>query len=453
MIRKAMFILAHNIGHKEFYPMYKKIMKDQWKPYEELKIEQERQLQHIINYSYEYVPFYRRLFDSLKLKPTDIKVIEDLEKLPILTKNDINNHWNDFKPTNLKDINYYSWFTGGSTGTPLKFRITRFERFLDGATIYKGWSSAGYELGDRMVFLGASSVGIGNIETLSANLKIKIHEYTRHIKMLSSFDMDENEINKYIKIINSFKPLYIYGYASSINFLSKWIEEHNIEIYHPRGIFTTAEKLYPDMRLQIENGFGCKVYDTYGLSEGGVHAFECAEHCGLHIATERSIMEVVDGDGGQLDKGEGRILATSLYNYAMPFIRYDTGDIGILTKDICTCGRGYKLLRDIIGRSADILITPEGKNVHGWFFNPILKQYVKNIKEYQVVQKKIDKIIINIVPEDGFDDTQLDMVREMVRKKSKEWIVEFKIVDTIDRTKAGKYKFIINELNKNFDFK
>jgi phenylacetate-CoA ligase len=449
MIKKAIFILAHSIGHKDFYPVYQKLMKDQWKHYEELKREQERQLKVIINYSYDYVPFYNRLFDSLNLKPEDINKIEDLEKLPILTKSDIKSHWEDFKPSILNKIKYYNFSTGGSTGTPFKYRITKFERFLDSASRYKGWSFGGYELGDRVVFLGGSSIGIGNITTLPANLNKQIHEYVRNIKMLSSFDMGEDEINKYIKIINSFKPYYLYGYASSIYLLSKWIEENNVAIYQPKGVLTTAEKLYPHMRTQIEKAFSCKVYDTYGLGDGGVHASECAEHCGLHIATERSIMEVVDKDGNQLEYGEGRILATSLYNYAMPFIRYDTGDLGTISNDICACGRGYKLLRDVIGRSADFLITPEGKNVHGWFFNPILWEYTKNIKEYQIVQEKLEKIVIKIVPEGNFDITQFDMIREAIRKKSTGWIVEFKLVDSIDRTRAGKYKFIINELNKN----
>lgn len=424
-------------------------MKDQWKSYEELKIEQERQLQHIINYSYKYVPFYRSLFDSLDLKPTDIKGIEDLEKLPILTKNEINSHWDDFKPTILNDISYYNRSTGGSTGTPLKYRITKFERFLDGASIYKGWGFGGYELGDRMVLLGGSSIGIRNIDNLSANLEKKFHEYTRNIKMLSSFDMDDKAMEKYITIINSFKPYYIYGYVSSIYFLSKWIEKNNIHICQIKGIFTMAEKLQPHMRSQIEKIFGCDVYDNYGLNDGGVHAFECSEHRGLHIATERSIMEIVNENGDQLKNGDGRIIATSLYNYSMPFIRYETGDLGTITEDVCPCGRGYKLLKEVVGRTVDILITPEGKNIHGQFFLHIFWKYSKGIKEYQVVQNKLDNIIIKIVPEDGFDNTQLDLIRETIRKKSRGWIVEFKFVDLIERTKAGKYKFVINELNKN----
>lgn len=423
-------------------------MEDQWKSYEELKKEQERQLWNMLNFCYEYVPYYHNLFKNLNVTPNDIKTVEDLEKIPILTKETIKKNWEEFKPTNLNKISYYNRSTGGSTGTPFKYRITKYERFLDGATIYKGWGYAGYKLGDKMVFLGGTSIGVGTMQTPFKKLEKKIHETVRNIKMLSSFDMSEEDMRQYVKIINSFRPMYLYGYASALHFFSKWIEERDISIHQPNGIFTTAEKLFPHMRTGMIDVFGCDVYDTYGLNDGGVHAFECSEHSGLHITTERSIMEVVDGNGGQLESGEGRILATSLYNYAMPFIRYDTGDLGHIIDDVCSCGRESKLLKEVVGRSVDFLITPEGKNVHGWFFLYIFWEYCKGIKEYQVVQEKLDTIVIKIVPEDDFDEKQLDKIRGIIRKRSDGWDVEFKFVDVVEKTEAGKHKFIINNIKE-----
>ncbi len=447
MIRKLTFILAHDIGNVNFYYTYKKLMNDQWRSYDELKKEQERQLGNMLNFCYNYVPYYHTLFKKLNISPDEIKILKDLEKMPVLTTETIKKNWKEFKPTNLNKIGYYNRSTGGSTGTPFKYRITKYERFLDGATIYKGWSYAGYELGDRMVFLGGSSVGVGNIQTVFGRLEKEIHETVRNIKLLSSFDMGEKEMQQYAKIINSFRPIYIYGYPSALYFFSKWIDEQDINIHISQGIFTTAEKLFPYMRAKIEDVFGCDVYDTYGLNDGGVHAFECSEHNGLHIATERSIMEVVDENNGQLESGRGRILATSLYNYAMPFIRYDTGDLGYIVDSVCGCGRGHKLLKEIIGRQQEMLETPEGKYIHGEFFTHIFWE-INGVKEFQTVQEKIDKIIIKIIPEEYFDEDQLDIIRKIIRKKSEGWNVEFKFVDKIERTGAGKYKFVINEIRR-----
>jgi len=157
-------------------------------------------------------------------------------------------------------------------------------------------------------------------------------------------------------------------------------------------------------------------------------------------------MEVVDNDSAQMENGIGRILATSLHNYAMPFIRYDTGDLGHITDDICSCGRNHKLLKEIIGRSVDVLVTPEGKNVHGWFFLYIFWEYFVGIKEYQVIQEKTDEIVIRMVVDKDFDEAQLDEIKAIIETKSKKWNVKFDFVDKIDKTSAGKYKFIINNV-------
>lgn len=443
MFRKGLFILAHQCGDTSFYPVYKKLVRNQWKSYDDLKRDQEKQLRYLIEFSYENVPYYHNLFERLGLLPMDIRTIEDLENLPILTKDIIKKHWEELKPRNLSSMKYYNRATGGSTGTPMQYRLSKRDRFLSGALLYRGWGYGGFELGDKMAFLGGSSLGIG----IKFDLTKKVHEIARNIRKLSSFDMGESEMGEYTQILNSFRPRFIMGYASSIYFYTRWLEESHISIPPPEGVFSTAEKLFPHMRKTIGDLFGCDVYDNYGLNDGGVSAFDCPEHAGLHIDTERSIMEVVDSKGHQIDCGEGQILATSLHNFAMPFIRYTTGDDGHIIDDVCGCGREYPLLKEIIGRTTDVLFTPEGKNIHGWFFLYIFWDYGKGIKEYQVIQETIEKIVVKIVPEVDFDEKQLDRIRVVIAKRSPGWEIEFKFVDAIERTGAGKYKFIINEVS------
>ena len=313
--------------------------------------------------------------------------------------------------------------------------------FYRGGILYRGWGYAGYELGDKMVFLAGSSLGVGT----TSKLVTKFHETVRNVKKLSSFDMNHENLNKYAEIINSFEPKILTGYASSIYFFANFLDENNISVTSPQGIITTAEKLYPNMKTKIETVFGCDVYDSYGLNDGGVTAFECSEHGYLHIDTERSIMEVVDENNFQIDDGKGSILATSLHNYAMPFIRYDTGDIGHIVDDVCSCGRNPKLLKEIIGRQQDILQTPDGNFIHGEFFTHIFWE-TDGIKEFQIIQNSLDNIIIRLIPENNFDEKQLEYITKIISKRSNGWNIEFKFVDNIDRSKSGKYKFVINEL-------
>lgn len=442
MMSRILFILAHQINEINFYPTYAKVVKNQWKSYDELKEEQEKHLRVMIDFAYNNTAYYHKLFDDLNLNPDDIKKIDDLEKLPILTKETIKKNWETFKPINLNKIKYYENATGGSTGTPFKYRLCKLDRFLGGALLYRGWGYAGFELGDKMAFLAGSSLDIST----KSDLEKRVHEIVRNIKKFSSYDMGKKEMQDYANIIKAFKPKFIRGYASSIYFFAEWIKENNIDIYHPDAVFTTAEKLQLNMREKIRNIFNCDVYDAYGLNDGGVSAYECPEHSGLHIDTERSIMEVADKDGNQVEQGEGKILATSLFNYAMPFIRYDTGDLGHIINDVCECGRGHKLLKEIIGRQREVLQTPEGKYIHGGFFTRIFWE-IDGIKEFQVIQEKLNKIVIKIVPEDDFDERQLEKIREIIRRRTAGWILEFKLVDTIELTRAGKYNFIINEVS------
>lgn len=444
MLNKYLFITSHNLFYSNFYKDYKFLKKNPSKKYDELLNEQNKSLRGMIKYSYTYVPFYNKLFKKLKLEPTDIKEVSDLEKLPVLNKEIIHDNWNDFIPLDLKKYKYYINSTGGTTGVPLKYRLSKNDRFYGGAMLYRGWGYGGYELGDKMVFLAGQSLDVGTQSTLSK----KTHEICRNLKKLSSFDMGSEDMLNYVNIINAFKPKYVRGYPSSLFFLSNWIKNNDIKIAQLRGIFTTSEKLFPNMREIIEETFGCEVYDNYGLNDGGVSAYECSSHMGLHIDMERSVMEIVDDNNSQIMSGEGRILSTSLLNYSMPFIRYESGDIGHLITDTCTCGNNFKLLKEIKGRTVDLLITPEGKTVHGWFFLYIFWKYCQGIVEYQVVQDKIDSIVIKLVINDGFDPKQLDLITDIIRSKSNGWNVEFRYVDKIEKTKSGKHKFIINNLNR-----
>lgn len=441
-IHRQLFIAAHSLGQSDFYPVYQRLMKNQWKTLADLRSGQGKELRHMIQYCNENVPFYHTLFKNLGIRPDAIKTVDDLQQLPVLTKETIKENWDALKPVNLRRIRHHEQATGGSTGTPMKYRLSSNDRFLGGALLYRGWSYAGYNLSDRMVFLAGSSLDIGT----KSGLVKKAHEYTRNIRKLSSFEMSEQQMRAYVTLITNWKPLFIRGYPSSISSFCEWLEEERIILPSPKAIFTTSEKNYPVMREKISSYFNAPVFDGYGLNDGGVSAYECAEHNGLHIDTERSVMELVGKMGDVIESGEGTILATSLHNFAMPFLRYDTGDIATLANEPCTCGRAYPLLSEIVGRSVDVLITPEGTKVHGWFFLYIFWEHGNGIKEYQVVQERTDLIIIKLVTENNFDEKQLETIRQIIRQKSEGWVIEFKFVKNIERTGSGKFKFILNNL-------
>jgi phenylacetate-coenzyme A ligase PaaK-like adenylate-forming protein len=441
MWNKLLFVAAHELGNYHFYPFYKQLVRNQWRPYTELKAEQEKALRHMVRFAYENVPYYHTAFRERNVQPDDIRVIEDLKKLPIITKQIIREHWEEFKPHNLDRMKYTENATGGTSGTPFTYRLGGYDRFISAALTYRGWGYAGYQLGDRMILLAGTSLGVGK----KSRAATRFEETLRNIKKRSSFDMSDAALQTYADNVNSFKPKFVRGYPSALHVFAQWIEENGVDIHAPKAAFTTSEKLFPRMRRTMERVFGCDVYDGYGLNDGGLSSYECGEHCGMHVDTERGVMEVIDENGRQIDDGEGRILATALYNYTMPFIRYETEDIGALTADNCPCGRGYRLLSELVGKSVDVLITPEGTHVHGWFFATLL-EHAKGVREYQVVQDTIDTVTIRIVCDEGFDSHEMDVIRKHVIAISAGWNVQFTLVDRIDRTQAGKHKYIVNRV-------
>jgi len=251
--------------------------------------------------------------------------------------------------------------------------------------------------------------------------------------------MDEKSLNKYREIINEFKPKFIRGLPASVFMFAQWLEEKHLSIHSPLALFTTAEKLFPFMRQKIEEVFKCPVYDGYGLNDGGVSTYELSDHSGMRIDTERAVLEIVDEKGKQITNGTGRIIATSLYNEAFPFVRYDTGDIGTVK----IRPDGTHILTEIIGRQDQMLQTPEGKFVHGTFFDILLRD-LDDVKQFQVIQTDLNNLTIKIVPEENFDKSQFSGITKLIREYSPDWRVHFNLVNEIKCTEAGKYRYVIN---------
>ena len=440
MINKRIFIATHQVFDKRFLSIYQDLMENRRIDYQTLEQEQVHMLRDMFQFCSDKVPYYQSLLSSLNFNPKDIHNVKDLEFLPLLTKSTIKEHISEFIPKNLNHLPHIQGSTSGSTGAPLHYRISKYDRLIGGCLLYRGWSNAGFELGDKLVTLAYYSLGVDN----KSWILTKFHEFTSNMRNLSSFDMGDSQMDAYRKIINTFKPKYIRCYPSSMSHFAKWLTFNNLPTHKPVAVLSTAEKLFPEMRSLIEDVFHCPVFDGYGLYDGGISAYELPDHSGMRIDTERSILEVVNDQGNQIMEGTGRIIATSLLNKSFPFIRYDTGDIG--TVRIST--KGERILTQIEGRQQEMLLTPEGKYIHGQFIASLLHKKIRQIQSFQVIQEDLYHINIHIVPESGFLQDQLKVITKFIHNKSPQWKINYDLVDQIPLTSAGKHRFVINRLNE-----
>jgi phenylacetate-CoA ligase len=443
MLHKSIFKTSYLLKRPCVIRYYNDFQKTQWQSYEWLKNQQEKQLKKIINFCYENIPYYTKLFNQINIKPSDITTIRDLEKMPILTKQTIKQNWQDFIPENINKLKYLSGSTGGSTGAPLKYRMSKEDYERGVSLLYRGWGYGRYKLGDKVAVIAGSSL----IPTTKSEVKRKIQDFLLNCRHYSSFEMSEKKLFEYFGDISEWRPDFLRGYASSIYLFAKFTQENNLKLkFKPKAIFSTAEKLFDKQRDLIENTFNTKVFDNYGLNDGGAAAYECEKHCGMHIDTERSILEVVDNEGKQVINQQGKILTTSLYNYALPFIRYDTEDLGVITDEKCTCSRGNLLLKEISGRITDSL-----KINNIIIGSPVLTVLMGkfDINQYQIIQNSQTSIIIKIVKGKTYNGKEDE---EYIRKSFYNHVgkinIKFNYVESIPPTKGDKHKFIINNLKE-----
>jgi phenylacetate-CoA ligase len=424
---------------------YLKVLEEtQWWSSAQLQELQNEKLRALIKHAYENVPYYHRIFEERGLTDKDIQTIEDLQKLPILTKDDIRQSLSDLI---AKDSNKRKAFpnpTGGSTGEPLKYYIDMEVTSISWAGMFRGWKWAGYKLGDKRAAIAGSS-----LVTDRPTFKTRVRNVIERNLKLSALDMSEPIMSSYAGRLMEYKPVYIRGYPSVLYLFADYLSKQGITNIRPKAIFTTAEMLLPHYREVVERQFRCKVFDQYGCYDGGLQAMECYEHCGYHISVEKAIMEFIDEDKRPVPVGcSGEILATDLHNYSMPFIRYAVEDRGTLAEEQCSCGRGLPLMKSIEGRTTDIIVFSDGSTLPGPALVDLFQKF-QYIKQYQVIQNTVDQLLIKLVKRESYTDKDTEHFLSTIKAHISERAeIEVEFVDEIPTTKAGKYRFIISNVPK-----
>lgn len=370
------------------------LQKSQWWSKEELVSYQNEQLRNLINHSYNNVPYYKDLFYRLKLKPEDILTQEDLQKLPILTKEEIKKHGSKFLATNLSKKEIILGSSSGSTGEPLQFYRTNQSESFNKAAALRAWYWMGYRLGDKYVKI--------SMNPRTSFIK-KLQDITNNCKYLSATQLVEEEFLKIKDEIKGFDPKIIRCYPVPLLFLSEFMKvDRNDFGKSLKGINTTGSTLHDDVRKKIESVFDAKIYDSYSCEGGGICA-QCETLENYHFAEEYAISEFIEDDYTKADPEHPvRHITTDLQNFATPFIRYDSQDYVTLGNDtMCSCGRAFRNIKNIKGRDSDILVTPSRKyliveNFVAYF------EWIEEVDQIQVVQTKIDEIIIKMMVNNRF---------------------------------------------------
>jgi phenylacetate-CoA ligase len=415
-----------------------------WKP-KDLEEFQNKKLRALIDHSYKNVPYYHDLFKAQSLDYRDIRTTRDLGKLPVIDKLDIINNRDKFLTKDVSDNELIRESTSGSSGTPFEYVIDKGTLSASRAIGLRSWGFSGYEIGDKLVTIAGSAL----LPHKMSFLKKITFKANRNLP-LSSFALNDERVAGYADKILDFKPKFIRGHPYSVSRIAKFLladEKIDLEL---KAVMTTAEKLYDRERKLISESFNCEVFDQCGCNDGGENLCECGEHSGYHIGVERSIHEFIDESGEQVSSGEtGQIILTDLWNYSMPFIRYNAGDLAIPIDDLCPCERGLPLVKAVIGRRTEQLLLSDGSLLPGLTLTDIFEEenIANKIVEYQIVQEKMDKFLINIVKNKEYNgEVSREIARFFESYLGIPLHIEFNFVDNIPMTKAGKRKIVISNV-------
>lgn len=425
---------------KEFMRTYKFLQDSQWWTEKQLKEYQMIEIEKLLKHAYENVPYYKRIFNERGLKPKDIQNFQDLKQLPYLTKEIIRDNIKDLVAVNYnkKQLEYVT--TGGSTGIPMGFYMDKKKcNAREWAFMTTQWNRVGYNVS-----------GFNRCVILRGNVPSKgIYEYQGLNLILSSYHLTEENMVKYIKLIEDFKPSFIQAYPSSISILSDFILENKIKINVNglKAILCGSENMYDYQRKKIRQAFGVRVYSWYGHSEQCCLAGECEQSGYYHIFSEYGYSEIINRNNEEVNSENevGEIIATGFSNYAMPFIRYKTRDLAINTNKKCKCGRNHKLIKKIHGREQEKVIGKNGAEIP--ITSIIFAQHFNafgKISGMQLEQNDRGKIIVKLIKRNDFNNDDSYEIKNKIEEATKNQLdVKIMIVDELDRTSSGKCKLLV----------
>lgn len=395
------------------------------------------------------VPYYKRIFARTGFRPDKVSCLEDLRKLPLLSKDLVRQHHSDFIPCDVDPANLRYMTTGGSTGDPLKVMMdTRFQSLNHANTRYY-MSLVGFEPGK------SPSVRLHGNVIPQELINQGIHWILEGQRLtMSVYQISEQTCRAYLERINQHRPAYIHAFPSAISLLCRYIDALGLPVSDSiQWVFCDSETLFPWQRDLIKRVLGCRVFNVYGHTEGSVMAISCPESDFLHVLPQVGFLELLDSDGSPAacDAGAGEIIATGFNNHVFPLIRYRTFDYGISALGPCPCGREYPLLREVKGRLQDFVINREGQLVP---IAPALFDYQfdwSNVDRFQVYQETPGQLIFRVVRSgcatEHSKELRARIVREFQRILHHAFNVEVEFVDSISHTARGKYRYVEQRLS------
>jgi phenylacetate-CoA ligase len=443
LVAGALFPLHERLKGHSSVRRLRELEKSQWWTGEQIEAARVQRLRTLLTSVQAHVPYYRKLFARIGFEPGAVQSVADLASLPLLTKALIRANTEALKADDAPHLKRYN--TGGSSGEPLVFFIGNDRVSHDVAAKWRATRWWGVDIGDPEIVVWGSPIELGAQDRLRG-----IRDRILRTTLLPAFEMSDAKLDGFVSTIRTVRPRMVFGYPSALAHIARHARErgHRLNDLGIAVAFVTSERLYDHQRAEIAEGFGCGVANGYGGRDAGFIAHECPEG-GMHISAEDIIVEIVTADGSVLPPGTvGEIVVTHLATREFPFIRYRTGDFGILDSAVCPCGRGLPLLKEIQGRSTDFVIAHDGTVMHGLALIYVLRD-LPEIASFKIIQESRERVRVLVVPTRRLTDAVRDAIREGLRARLGQAVtVDIEVVGEIPAERSGKFRYVVSNVER-----
>jgi phenylacetate-CoA ligase len=425
--------------------VFRSMEKSQWLSADQMAQLQIERLREFLCLIGQQVPYYRELFSSLNFDPGTVSSVQDLCKLPLLGKPEIRTNTESLKAEGVSDLQKFN--TGGSSGEPLVFYLGKERVSHDVAAKRRATRWWDVDIGDSEIVVWGSPIELGSQD----RVRLLRDKFFR-TELLSAFEMSNTNLRVFIQRIQKIKPQMLFGYPSSLALIAEYAQKNDLQLNNlgVKVVFVTSECLYDHQRKSIETVFGCPVANGYGGRDAGFIAHQCPDGK-MHITSEDIVVEIIDEDGQTLPAGHmGEIVVTHMATSEFPFVRYRTGDVGVLDADACPCGRALPVLKEIQGRTTDFLVAQDGTLLHGLSLIYVLRE-IEEIKSFKIIQDSVDEIRVLLVTDSREDVEMVNQITSIFRKRlGATVLVSIECVAEIPAEVSGKFRYVVSQVGHAF---
>jgi len=392
-------------------------------------------LRALLRHAAEHVPFYRERFRAIGLVPGDVRTLEDYARIPILTRDDVLAHLPEMWSRAFRQDRLLMLGTGGSTGVPMNYYKDLDYMDRSQVVLARSHAWAGRGRWDLLALFSSKHEPPG----LWGEVRRRMRSLGERRLFFDAFGAGSDDLEQWLEILWRYRPRFAYGYPSFLEHFAKWLREHDRRLPPLKGLFVSAEILYPEQRALLGEVFGAPIFNLYGSREVQCIAAPCAAG-GMHQIADWVLTEFVADE----DLPSPRVVVTPLESYGMPLIRFANGDLGRAVEGPCVCGMAFPLMDLAVARVVDVFVTPEGKRFYGQFFTHLMYG-ISGVRKFQFHQVETDLIRLLVVKDVDFDaatEAKLwQAVAEVRAKVSAAIVVQIEYVDDIPRTAVGKHIF------------